>query len=330
MQMTTIRVIYPSERGTISLATEPEWRIREPDRVSPDGNTSEFDIFMDGLSFEYKPVRSDGQWATGTNYRAGSKRFVEIYPSFEGGDRGHLFSKQLDTHRVSVYLPAGWHENTLKKYPLIVMQDGGNLFAAHGDTPEWEIDENLDTLNAWGIIDKVVIVGVHPNDREREYTPAGWEDYRDTLIGRILPQLKPLRLLGGPKQTFVMGSSLGGLVSFYLAWDKPEVFGGAASLSGSFWVITDPDARGEGRNDLERRLQDEEKKPIRIYQDSGLSGIAADNAQSNRQLREELLEKGYEYGRDYMYLAFPLAEHNESYWAARTAVPIQFLLQSRA
>src|SRR5204862_137756 len=80
-------------------------------------------------------------------------------------------------------------------------------------------------------IEEVIVVGIYPNERMTEYTLPGYEDY-----GRFLVEtLKPLvgakyRTLSGPTDTAVMGSSLGGVVSFYLGWQWPDVFGKVACL----------------------------------------------------------------------------------------------------
>ena len=124
------------------------------------------------------------------------------------------FSQVLQkVYRVLIYYPPGYQENILKRYPVLYMHDGHNIFfpdhSYAGQT--WETDATLETLNEMNLIDKVVIVAVYPRDRMFEYTQPGYE-----LYGRFLTEeLKPfvdhkIRTLLQPKDTAVMGSSLGG------------------------------------------------------------------------------------------------------------------------
>ena len=168
----------------------------------------------------------------------------------------------------------------------------------------------LDKMNA---IEEVIVVGIHPNDRMTEYTSPGYEDY-----GRfIVETLKPLidtkyRTLAGSSNTAVMGSSLGGVVSFYLGWQWPDVFGKVACLSSTFAY----------RDNLLERVFAEPKRKLRIYLDSGWP---ADNYEPTRSMRDRLIWKGYRPGSELFYLAFPEAKHDENAWAVRSPIPFQFL-----
>jgi enterochelin esterase-like enzyme len=109
-----------------------------------------------------------------------------------------------------------------------------------------------------------------------------------------------------------MGSSLGGVVSFYLGWQWPEVFGKIACLSSTFTY----------QDNLLDRISTESKRKLRIYLDSGWPG---DNYEATRSMRDRLIWKGYLPGSELYYLAFPEAKHDENAWAARSAIPFQFL-----
>jgi pimeloyl-ACP methyl ester carboxylesterase len=109
-----------------------------------------------------------------------------------------------------------------------------------------------------------------------------------------------------------MGSSLGGVVSFYLAWEWPQIFGMAACLSSTFGF----------RDDLRERVASEPRRDLRLYLDSGWP---RDNYEATRNMRALLLRRGYREGEDLLYLGFPEALHNEAHWAMRAHVPFQFL-----
>ena len=162
-------------------------------------------------------------------------------------------------------------------------------------------------------INNVIVVGILPNDRMAEYTSPGYHDYGRFLVETLKPLIDAkYRTLVGPADTAVMGSSLGGVVSFYLGWQWPEVFGKVACLSSTFGY----------RDDLIERVATESKRNLRIYLDSGWP---RDNYETTRSMRDRLIWKGYRPGSELLYLAFPEAKHNENAWAARSPIPFQFL-----
>ncbi|HLF53026.1 alpha/beta hydrolase [Flavobacterium sp.] len=151
-------------------------------------------------------------------------------------------SPQLQTtKKIWVYLPKNY-TGSKKKFPVIYMHDAQNLFDAKTSyVGEWNVDEKLDSLNA-----QVIIVGIeHGNDkRMEELTPyknekygGGKADaYLDFIVKTLKPQIdKNYRTKPSSKNTTIMGSSLGGLVSYYAVLKYPEVFGKAGIFSPSFW-----------------------------------------------------------------------------------------------
>src|SRR4030095_6420225 len=116
------------------------------------------------------------------------------------------------------------------------------------------------------------------------------------------------RTLAEPASMAVMGSSLGGVVSFYLGWQWPDVFGKVACVSSTFTY----------RDDFLERISAEPKRKIRVYLDSGWPG---DNYEATRSVRDRLIWKVYRLGSELFYLAFPEATHDENAWAARSAIP---------
>lgn len=164
--------------------------------------------------------------------------------------------------KIWVYLPKEY-ENNSKKYPVIYMHDGQNLFDAKTSyVGEWNVDETLDSINA-----KVIVIGIAHGDEKRidELTPfihekhgGGKADlYLDFIVNTLKPEIdKTYRTKTGTKNTAIFGSSLGGLVSFYAVLKYPEVFGKAGCFSPSFWF---------GRNELNELMQKTEKFKTKIY-----------------------------------------------------------------
>ncbi len=327
MNQITINVRYPPGKGTIALRTEHDWdRTLEPDSYDEESFQAAFLIDTERPHFYFKPVLlADGEemaWARGGNYLAimNVQPSRNVYPHFYD-ERGSTICEKFeppsfssDSHAVRIFLPPGYEENTLKRYPVLYMQDAHNLFFPHeAFTGEhWRISETLDILTSMNIIRKSIVVGIYPNDRLVEFTNPGYEEY-----GRyVVDDLKPLvdaryRTLKDRENTAVMGSSLGGVVSFFLAWQYPDVFGKAACMSSTFGF----------RDDLMERVRREDKPDLQLYLDSGWP---EDNYEATRTMRDLLLKQGFESGRDLLYFAFPNALHNERYWAMRSHIPFQY------
>src|SRR3954447_2091092 len=172
----------------------------------------------------------------------------------------------------------------------------------------------MDLLIALDLITPAIVVGIHPARRMEEYTRPGYAQYGRSLIEELKPAMDALyRTSTAPASAFAVGSSLGGVVSFYLAWQWPAVFAGPPCLSPTFgW-----------RDDLFARVAREPRRPGRFYIDSGGPG---DNSYAARTMRDALERRGYRQGRDLSYGYFPGAGHNEQSWAARLHLPLQFLL----
>ncbi|WP_414000343.1 alpha/beta hydrolase [Flavobacterium sp. W1B] len=149
---------------------------------------------------------------------------------------------QLKTSKkIWVYLPKNY-ENSKKKYSVMYMHDAQNLFDSKTSyAGEWHVDEKLDSINA-----QIIVIGIeHGNDkRMEELTPFKNEKYgggnADAYLEFIVKTLKPhidrtYRTKTKKKNTLIMGSSLGGLVSYYAVLKYPEVFGKAGIFSPSFW-----------------------------------------------------------------------------------------------
>ena len=320
-----IVVRYPAGDARIVLRAASEWtRDIEPVAAGSDGNDWRFEVPVTSGFLYFKPMLVRGEerrWAVGHNFLALTHMSAErtVYPYFSEDQRCaecELLERDDGSgrkHRFRVFYPPGYHENTLTRYPVLYMQDGQNLFfpneAFQGQ--HWRIGETLRTLDAMNVIDKAIVVGVYPNAREHDYTRPGYEAYGRFLTKIVKPHIdREYRTLTGPGNTAVMGSSLGGVVSLYLAWQYPAVFGMAAAMSSTFgW-----------RDDLAERIASEPGRPIRIYLDSGWP---RDNYEVTRNMHALLKQRGYRDGIDLDYLSFPEALHNEQHWATRVHIPFQ-------
>jgi predicted alpha/beta superfamily hydrolase len=148
------------------------------------------------------------------------------------------------TKKIWLYLPKNYTSST-KKYPVIYMHDAQNLFDAKtAFAGEWNIDEKLDSLNA-----QVIVVGIENTEKRiEELTPIVNEkygggkanDYLDFIVNTLKPTIdRTYRTKTNAKNTMMIGSSLGGLTSFYAILKYPNVFGKAGVFSPAFWFNRD-------------------------------------------------------------------------------------------
>jgi alpha-glucosidase len=157
-----------------------------------------------------------------------------------------FYMPELNKNRkVWIYLPLSY-ENSSKKYPVIYMHDGQNLFDDElAYSGEWGVDETLNRLSKEKKLEFIVI-GIENGgaDRISEYAPWGLPKYNakaqgDAYINFIIETLKPYvdreyRTLSDRNNTAIMGSSLGGIISYYAAIKHPEIFGKSGVFSPSF------------------------------------------------------------------------------------------------
>jgi predicted alpha/beta superfamily hydrolase len=242
-------------------------------------------------------------------------------------------SEYLQTPRnVLVYLPPGYDHNTERRYPVLYMHDGQNLMKpddAFGGVV-WAVDETAQDLITAGQIEPLIIVGIYNTaSRLDEYTHVKAERGRmrghggkaDRYGQMIIEELKPFidkQYRTKPEREFtgLGGSSLGGLVSFYLGINHPDVFSRLAVMSPSAWWANNQIIRDAAR--LAERL------PLRIWLDIGKKEGAKIKHQV-RALKEILLANGWTMDVDLAYFEIPEARHEESAWAARFGEVLKFL-----
>jgi predicted alpha/beta superfamily hydrolase len=325
----TLRVAYPPGRGRMLLRTEQDWeRSLEPVAVSADGSVSTFELAADQPFLYFKPCLVESgatHWAVGPNkLLLMTEQDVRVsYPYFFSPDVGR-FSPLVELestllgrdHKIRGYLPPGYDENTLSRFPVAYMQDGQNLFfpeeAFLGS--DWQVDKTGDVLRAMNAVEDFLILGLYSADRMTEYTKPGYELYARSLVEEVVPEVerRGIRAEQNRRYRSVWGSSLGGVVSFYTVFQHPEVFGAAVCMSSTF----------SHRDDLIDRVFAEPFRDVGFYLDSGWPG---DNYEVTVGMAMALVSRGWEYGRNLLHLCFPMAGHTEMAWGTRLHLPLQFL-----
>lgn len=266
-------------------------------------------------------------------------------------------TKLIETRNVDIWLPEGYDAG--KRYAVVYMHDGQMLFdpSITWNKTAWEADETFGRLLREGKIHDCIIVGIWniPERRFADYFPQKIIDSipeptrtailekqingnpsADRYLQFIVTELKPYidrtySTLTVAENTFMIGSSMGGLISLYGLCEYPEVFGGVACLSmhsplASYELIneqTDAEVAGKFRNYLSRHLPAANTK--KIYFDYGDQTGDAFYAPYQTKIDDLMTSMGYD--EDHWQTHFFAGEsHSEISWAKRLSVPVLFLL----
>lgn len=226
------------------------------------------------------------------------------------------------------------------------MHDGQNLFddsISYGNL-SWGIDGAMSRLIEEERIRPALIVGIWNSEiRWREYMPqkpfespvmkrhrkvflknAGGPSISDSYLKFLVDELKPFidghyQTLPGQEHTFVMGSSMGGLISLYAISAYPQVFGGAGCVS-THWPVGGVELVDE----MARMLPD--PSTHRLYFDFGTETLDSLYEPYQHRMDEHLRRAGYIEGSNWVTGKFPGAEHSERSWRGRVEIPLSFLL----
>lgn len=279
-------------------------------------------------------------------------------------DLGVVKSKYTDPRRVQVWLPSSYRKGG-PRHAVLYMHDGQNLFdkKSAGYGKEWEVDEHLDRLIRRGKVRPTIVVGIwNTPKRLQEYVPAkafrhlppqymdrvrglyGGDPLSDGYLKFIVRELKPridrsYRVRTDRDNTFIMGSSMGALISLYAINEYPQVFSGAGMVS-THWPLFIP---VEGQNEIsdeeyevvssafERYLRPALPLPAthRLYFDHGSETLDKIYARYQARIDRIVAAHGYRQGSNWLTRSFPGQAHNEESWASRVEVPLRFLLAPR-
>ena len=266
----------------------------------------------------------------------------------------HLRSKFVDARHVDVWLPRDY--SLQRRYAVLYMHDGQMLFDATTtwNKQAWIIQSAVTRLVDQGDIEPLIIVGIWNNGKYRhsEYFPqkflkfipepthslfvaAGLEGRAraDAYLRFIVEELKPMidaRYATRPdrEHTFIMGSSMGGLISVYAICEYPGVFGAAAALS-THWTgegKANEEIPAAGRCYLADALPDPASH--RLYMDHGTTELDALYVPYQPLVDGVVLQRGYT-DANFMSRVFEGAGHNERAWAERADIPLRFLAGTR-
>lgn len=269
-------------------------------------------------------------------------------------------SKFVKPRNIDVWLPADYDPN--KKYAVLYMHDGKGLYDSTimWNKQEWGVDETLNKLIALKKVRNCIVVGIWNSETTRhpEYFPQkpfesltqsekdtvtaqlqkanrikeSFKPFSDDYLKFIVKELKPFIdsayiTKSDQRNTFIAGSSMGGLISMYAICEYPKVFGGAACLSthwpGIFTVKDNP-IPDAFFNYMRQNLPD--SKTHKLYFDYGDQTLDALYPALQAKADEVLKAKGYT-SKNWMTRFFKGEDHSEKAWNKRLDIPLQFLLQ---
>lgn len=228
------------------------------------------------------------------------------------------------SHKVWLYLPPNYN-TSVEKYPVIYMHDAQNLFDnATSYIGEWQVDETLNSYfkkTGKGFI----VVGVENGGAKRieEYTP--WKNakygggkgaiYIDFLVNELKPYIDSnYRTKTTANETAIIGSSLGGLISFYGGLKYPNVFGKIGALSTSFWFSDEIHDFA-----LKNGKVTNTKLYLLVGEDEGENMVT-----DTKKMEQLLLENGFPKTKLFSKIV-PEAKHNEAFWKSEFLNVVTYL-----
>lgn len=259
---------------------------------------------------------------------------------------------------VDILVPDDYDASASRRYPVVYMHDGQNLFDASTtwNHQSWEMDSIVCSLEASGEKVLPIIVGIHsdnstrvadlmpqkgvsPENLKRMLTLRGYEGvpirgdaYARFMVNTLKPEIDLLyNTLPDRENTGVMGSSMGGLMSIYSLCEYPDVFGTAMCLS-THWIGKDG-IEDSFAGDLYEYLDDNlpSASDHRIYVDRGTETLDAFYGEKDEMMKKLMRGKGYDDRKgNFMSMVDAGGTHEERSWARRAAIPLRFFLSGRA
>jgi predicted alpha/beta superfamily hydrolase len=232
-------------------------------------------------------------------------------------------AKGLQPRDIIVWLPPGYEKEPQKRYPVLYLHDGQNMFdpVTSFTGVDWQADETATRLIENGDIREIIMVGIYNTDeRLEEYSasPTG-KLYRQFVSEQLKPFIDQIyRTLPEREYTATIGSSLGGLAAFLLVWEHSEVFSMAGCLSPSF-IFRKNQAIKSLKKSAPPQLS------VRICMDCGGVGGEKLLYKGCKKVLKILHRKGIVAGEDFQFAFYKRANHSETAWGERLWRHLMFM-----
>lgn len=273
----------------------------------------------------------------------------------------NFYSKFVAARNIDVWLPDGY--TSQKKYNVLYMHDGQMLFdsSATWTHSSWDMDDVVSSLLLADKIQDVIVVGIWNDGQARhaDYFPqkpfeslsgvqqdtayaavrsngysvfGAYKIHSDNYLKFLVTELKPFidstySTYTQRQHTFIMGSSMGGLISMYAICEYPSVFGGAACMSthwpGIFTMKNNPIPQAFAKY-MQKRLPNPDTH--KIYFDYGDQTLDTLYPPLQKKVDVIIKKKGYDQN-NWLSKFFPGQNHSELSWHSRVDIPLMFLLK---
>ena len=322
--------------------------------------------YCSGPSWSYEELNADGSGVANRSYTSADvvAKWASVWEpaltiaqitnnlsvSYGNVTRYSFNSTFIGNRTIDVWLPANY--STSKKYSVLYMHDGQMLFDATKtwNGQEWKVDETISQLLTSNQIKDIIVVGIWNSDnRYSEYYPKKSMDYlsdnvkntvmsnvsndpkADKYLSFIVTELKPYidktySVNTDLANTYIAGSSMGGLISWYALCEYPDVFGSAICMS-THWAdntVDSPEIPYSFRKYLLNKLPSSSNH--KIYFDHGTVDLDANYGVHQVLVDTIMKHKGYS-STNWESLVFDGEGHNETAWANRFNIPLKFLLK---
>ena len=295
-----------------------------------------------GCNTFVKALIDDSQWQLGANSVVSDSKGWVVFPFFFSTAGRYEYVRSVpsralgNTRDIVVYVPPSFDENPYKLYDhLLVMHDGENLFNASTafSGVAWRVQDSVDSLVREGRIPEVVVVGVDNTARrifEYTYVPdpkygpdgGGADVYLDFIESTVIPLVKSKFRLADSSDVGTVGSSLGGLLSCYAGWTRPQVYSRVGCMSPSVWW----NSQDFNRTILKRPFLG---TPGRLYLDSGDADGDAGQIEPDTKQCVATIQMLPQWlpGQNLFYYLAKGAGHNEKDWGGRFRIPMEALYE---
>lgn len=245
-------------------------------------------------------------------------------------------SGSTQCRQVRVWTPSSYSDSSAKRFPVLYLQDGQNLFAdpeSRSGAKTWKVNTTAQRLITGGTVQSLILVGIDNAGAKRadDYTPVAWRGeggsadvYTDFLVAKVKRFIdRTYRTRPGPESTALGGSSLGGLLALYAGLQMPDVFGGILAMSPSvYW----------GEDHIVSIAEQAQPSSTRIWVDMGMHETTTMRT-GLRRIIAALTRSGWRRDRspraNLRAIEDPNGHHDEASWGRRFGRALRFLFPAK-
>ena len=290
-------------------------------QLKPYKNTADFHYRDSSKRVSFENDESRNPTKTKDDPIIGTVRFLDL---FECKD-------MIYKRGIFIWLPENYSQDS-GPYSVIYFHDAQNLFLPSKSFSgyDWKVDETITKLRENKEIKPCIVVGI-PNspvrDSELNLTTRDGKAYCNFIINEVMPFIKKRFPVSKKREDHIIaGSSMGGLMSFQMAFENPNVFGGAICMSSAFHTKL---------SDILNKVKTTTQIPLNVkfYIDTGeFEEVEEEYKDENivtlyNEMLEILKHKGFREDINLKYYFHKHAKHHEKYWAERLHIPLKFMLK---